>query len=74
MKLYLFKAISIILFILVYQNLIAQQELPIIRVNSKNVKILDGKNYKSDFLVIFPETKPDIYYLDLPRKNQNLKF
>ena len=74
MKLYLFKAISIILLFLVYQNLIAQQELPIIRANSKNVKILDGKNYKSDFWVIFPETKPDIYYLDLPRKNQNLKF
>lgn len=74
MKLNLLKLISILLLVLVFQNLSAQQKLPIIRANSKNVKILDGENYKSDFWVIFPETKPDIYYLDLPRRNQKIKF
>lgn len=68
------KSISILLLLSVFQNGYSQHNLPIIRANSKSVKILDGNNYKSDFWVIFPETKPDIYYLDLPRKNQKLKF
>lgn len=51
-----------------------QQRLPIINANSKKVKIYDGLNYKPDFWVIFPETKPDIYYLDLPRKKSHVKF
>jgi hypothetical protein len=66
--------ILVLLFVLVLQNLSAQQKLPIIRANSINVKILDGLNYKSDFWAIIPETKPDIYYLDLPRKNTLVKF
>jgi len=49
----------VLLFVLVLQNLSAQQKLPVIGANSKNVKILDGLNYKPDFWVIFPETKPD---------------
>ena len=59
---------------MVFQNLTAQQNLPVIRANSKNVKIKDGFNYKSDFWVIFPETKPDIYFLDIPRKTTPIKF
>ncbi|NOS92108.1 MAG: hypothetical protein HOP30_09315 [Cyclobacteriaceae bacterium] len=74
MKLELLKSVAIVSLVLVFQNISAQQKLPIIRANSKTVKILDGKNYKADFWVIFPETKPDIYYLDLPRRNQELKF
>ncbi len=64
----------ILLHVLVFQKLYALQNLPVIRANSKNVEISDGLNYKSDFWVIFPETKPDIYYLDLPRKATRLKF
>jgi hypothetical protein len=74
MKSALLKSSSVVFFVLVFQHLFAQQQLPIIRARAKNVKIIDGKNYKADFWVIFPETKPDIYYLDLPRKNQKLKF
>lgn len=59
---------------MVLQNLTAQQVLTVIRANSKNVKIEDGHNYKPDYWVIFPETKPDVYYLDLPRKTTHLKF
>ncbi len=59
---------------MVFQNLAAQQTMPVICANSKNVKIRDGLNYKTDYWVIFPETKPDIYYLDIPRKTTPLKF
>jgi hypothetical protein len=68
------RCILVLLLVLVLQNLSAQQKLPVIRANSKNVKILDGLNYKPDFWVIIPETKPDIYYLDLPRKKTSVKF
>ncbi len=66
--------ILVLLTVTIFQTVTAQQNLPVIRANSKNVKIKDGLNYKSDFWVIFPEMKPDIYYLDLPRKNTCLKF
>lgn len=66
--------ILVILCIIVSQNLTAQQNLPLIHANSKNVKIKDGLNYKSDFWVIFPETKPDIYFLDIPRTTTLVKF
>lgn len=66
--------ILVLLCIIVSQNLTAQQNLPLIHANSKNVKIKDGLNYKSDFWVIFPETKPDIYFLDIPRTTTLVKF
>jgi hypothetical protein len=66
--------ILVVLFVLVLQTVFAQQELPVVRANSKNVKILDGLNFKPDFWVIFPETKPDIYYLDLPRRTTLVQF
>lgn len=60
--------------VILSQSVIAQQNLPVIHANSKNVKIKDGLNYKPDFWVIFPETKPDIYFLDIPRKTTDVKF
>ncbi|WP_310554436.1 aspartyl protease family protein [Flavobacterium sp.] len=69
------KTSTVVMFcVFVFQNICAQQKLPIIKANSKNVKILDGKNFKPNFWVVFPETKPDIYYLDLPKKAQKIKF
>lgn len=66
---------SVLILLIVYvQQLFAQQPLPVVRANSVNVKIRDGLNYKPDYWVIFPETKPDIYYLDLPRKNTQFQF
>ncbi len=64
--------ISILTLFFVFQLVWSQQPLPIIHATSVNVKILDGLNYKTDYWVIFPETKPDIYYTDLPRKNNQL--
>lgn len=66
--------ISVLLSVLIFQTLSAQQDLPLIRANSKNVKIRDGLNYKPNFWVIFPEMKPDIYFLDIPRKTTLVNF
>jgi hypothetical protein len=70
----IFKRVLLLFCIVSFYHGFSQHRIPVIKANSKNVKILDGKNYKPDFWVIFPETKPDIYYLDLPRKSQKLKF
>lgn len=59
--------------LLICSNLMAQS-LPIIRATSKNIKIRDGANFKEDYWVIFPETKPDIYYVDFPRRDQKVTF
>jgi hypothetical protein len=50
------------------------QKLPVISATSKYVKIRDGANFKQNYWVIFPEVKPDIYYVDLPQKNQKVTF
>jgi hypothetical protein len=68
------RSIYLVLFVVLLQNLTAQQKLPVIHANSKNVKIHDGLQYKPDYWVIFPETKPDVYYIDLPRKKTLVKF
>lgn len=59
--------------LLICCNLMAQN-LPIIRATSKNVKIRDGANFKENFWVIFPESKPDIYFVDFPRRDQRVTF
>ncbi len=50
------------------------QKLSIVKASSKNVKIRDGANFKENFWVIFPETKPDIYWVDFPRKDHKVTF
>lgn len=59
--------------LLTFCNLCAQI-LPVIKATSKNVKIRDGANFKENFWVIFPETKPDIYFVDFPRRDQRVTF
>lgn len=58
------KYILVLFSVLVFQNVTAQQDFPVIRANSKNVKIKDGLNFKSDYWVIFPETKPDHTFME----------
>ncbi len=50
------------------------QQIPIIKATSKNVKIRDGAVFKENFWVIFPETKPDIYWVDFPKKEHKVTF
>ena len=50
------------------------QKLPVIKATSKNVKIRDGVNFKENYWVIFPETKPDIYFVDFPKNEHKVTF
>jgi hypothetical protein len=51
----------------------AQTVLPVINASAKNVKIRDGVVLK-DWWYIIPETKPDIYWVDFPYKEQVVTF
>lgn len=52
---------------------IAQTNTPVIRSTSKNVTIRDGAAIKNWWYII-PETKPDIYWVDFPYKEQTVTF
>ena len=51
----------LIILCLIGHSLSAQQNLPIIKANSKKVDIRDGKDFKKGTWNIVPEAKPDIY-------------
>jgi hypothetical protein len=51
----------IIIFSLVGQLIIAQQNTPIIKASSKKIDVRDGKNFKKQSWNISPELNPDIY-------------
>jgi hypothetical protein len=68
----LFACLSI--FLLISLITIGQGSLPLIRVNSKQVKIRDGEIFKENFWVISPEVKPEIYFVDFPRKEHEVTF
>ncbi len=67
------KIISILLIWVVFP-VFGQVKLPIIRATSKNVTIRDGVHFRNNFWYIVPETKPDIYYVEFPRKEQKVTF
>jgi predicted alpha/beta superfamily hydrolase len=52
----------------------AQSKLPVIKASSKNLKIRDGQFLKEDFWVLVPEAKPDVYFVDFPRKDHPVTF
>lgn len=64
---------TLILLSLVTCHLFAQH-LPVIKAGSKNVKIRDGEIFKENYWVIFPETNPDIYWVEFPRKDHKVTF
>jgi hypothetical protein len=68
------KIFYIIILSLLNFTCLTAQNLPIIKATSKNVKIRDGANFKENFWVIFPETKPDIYLVDFPKKEHKVTF
>ena len=49
-------------------------ELPVIRAGSRNVTVVDGDNRKENDWYVIPETNPDIYYVEIPRKRQKVTF
>jgi hypothetical protein len=52
----------------------SQDIVPIIRANSKNVSLLDGEHYRKDWWYIMPETKPDFYIVENPKKPHKVTF
>jgi len=51
-----------------------QGSLPLINANSKQVKVRDGEVLKENFGIIVPEAKPDIYFVDFPRKDHRVTY
>ena len=54
-------------------SLVAQNNLPVIKATSRNVKIRDGAVLK-DWWYIVPEARPDVYWVDFPQKEQAVTF
>ena len=52
----------------------AQSDLPIIRASSKNVDIRDGNHFRKGYWYIFPERRPDYYYVEIPEKSHTVTF
>lgn len=50
------------------------QSLPVIKASSKVVTIRDGVHNKKGYWYIMPEKKPDVYYVELPEKEQEVRF
>lgn len=48
--------------------------LPVVRANSRVVTVVDGENHKENDWYVIPESNPDIYYVDIPRKRQRVTF
>jgi hypothetical protein len=66
--------LSLLFIIVLSATTLFAQKLPVIKATSKNVKIRDGAFFKEDFWVIFPETNPDIYFVDFPKKEHKVTF
>jgi hypothetical protein len=52
----------------------AQDALPVIKANSKQVSIQDGQGLQKDVWTLSPEIKLDTYYVSLPRKGSRVTF
>ena len=52
----------------------AQQDLPILRSNSKTISIIDGDHVKSNYWFLMPEKDPDIYHVEIPMKPHTVTF
>jgi hypothetical protein len=47
----------------------AQSKLPIIKATAKKIKVRDGQVLKENVGELVLEAKPDVYFVDFPRKN-----
>ncbi|XOV93431.1 MAG: hypothetical protein ACFHWX_01720 [Bacteroidota bacterium] len=59
---------------MVGQLTLAQRDLPIISASSKSVDIRDGNHFKKGYWYIFPDRKPDYYYVEIPEKPHQVTF
>ncbi|MDD7888280.1 pepsin/retropepsin-like aspartic protease family protein [Flavivirga sp. 57AJ16] len=59
---------------MVGQLTLAQSDLPTTRASTKNVDIRDGNHFKKGYWYIFPDRKPDFYYVEIPEKPHQVTF
>lgn len=52
----------------------AQSKLPVIHATSKVVDVADGHDVRKGAWYIFPERKPDVYYVSVPRRPHRVTF
>ncbi len=71
-----YKTITTILTLLLFSYCAAnaQQNLPVIRSNSRDISVRDGLHLKKGTWSLMPERKPDIYFSEIPEKAHRISF
>ena len=52
----------------------AQTDLPVVRAGSRSVTIVDGLHVMTNAWYVMPETSPDVYYVEIPRRPHTVTF
>lgn len=68
------KATWIMVSMVCVQASAAQQQLPILRANQKNVTVVDGAHIRKGYWYIMPEVRPDLYPVENPKKPHRVSF
>lgn len=66
--------LACLILVFIAQKAFTQQQLPIIKANSKVVDILDGNDFQKGNWNISPEVKPDIYNVSRFRRTKKVAF
>ncbi len=74
MKSFNFSVIISSLLLLIQISLQAQNNLPIIKSNSRGVDVIDGDDIRKGVWGLLPEKKPDVYYVIIPHKPHRVMF
>ena len=51
-----------------------QENIPVIRANSKDVTVVDGTHFRKGYWYIMPEVRPDYYPVENPKKPHRVSF
>lgn len=51
-----------------------QENIPIIRANTKDVSVRDGEHFRKGYWYIMPEVSPDYYHVENPKKPHRVSF
>jgi hypothetical protein len=68
------KFLSTVLLLIFVQCVFSQNSLPVIKASSKSVNIRDGNHFKKGYWYIFPDRKPDYYFVEIPEKPHAVSF
>ena len=53
---------------------VAQEPVPVVRARSKIADIVDGNHVKKAYWLVMPERKPDLYFVEVPRRPHRVTF